>query len=310
VLGDLSGESLVLSNIGSATIRLGDLEKAKDYTTRALEVQRMLGTRARMLSTLNNLAIIHIQLGEFGRAHEVFEEAMAMHREDGNIPGQAQIAHGFSNLEFDRGNYQGAASWFLEAVQLIAGTEDISGIFDYTSLLVTICEVLGRHAEVVEVLAADQRLRDEVDFATAPDDQADIDNTLSVAREALTAEAFEAAWTAGAGLDLQALTRRMTMIARQIVGPRVVTSPLVDVDAGSDDPVANEPGAGDADHGLTGRELEIVRLLAAGRSTAEISEELFVSARTVSTHVTHILEKLGVSNRTAAVAYAMREGWV
>jgi DNA-binding CsgD family transcriptional regulator/tetratricopeptide (TPR) repeat protein len=297
----------MLSNIGSATIRLGGLEKAKGYITRALDLQRMLGTRTRLLSTLNNLAIIHIQLGEFERAREVFEEAMAMHREDDNIPGQAQIAHGFSNLELDQGNTHGAATWFLEAVEMISGTEDISGTFDYTGLLVAICQAAGRHPEVVEILAADERLRDEVGFEITPEDRADMDNALAGAREALGATAFEAAWTAGAALDLPALMRRMPMIARQIVGRRHATT--TPVNAGVDVATSwEEPGAGEIEQVLTAREVEILRLLAAGKSTTEISDELFVSARTVSTHVTHILRKLGVPNRTAAVAWAMREG--
>lgn len=61
------------------------------------------------------------------------------------------------------------------------------------------------------------------------------------------------------------------------------------------------------EHGLTSRELEILQLLAGGKSTTEIAEELFVSARTISTHITHILEKLEMPNRTAAVAYALRQ---
>jgi DNA-binding NarL/FixJ family response regulator len=58
--------------------------------------------------------------------------------------------------------------------------------------------------------------------------------------------------------------------------------------------------------GVTGREKEILRLVVEGRSTREIAEELFVSHRTVSTHLTNIFNKLGVSSRSAAAAYAVR----
>jgi LuxR family maltose regulon positive regulatory protein len=53
---------------------------------------------------------------------------------------------------------------------------------------------------------------------------------------------------------------------------------------------------------LSGRELEVLRLLAAGRANREIASELFVSPHTVKKHVTHILDKLGAGNRTEAVA--------
>ena len=55
---------------------------------------------------------------------------------------------------------------------------------------------------------------------------------------------------------------------------------------------------------LTERELEVIRLLAAGRQNKEIAADLYVSVNTVKKHVTHIFDKLGVTNRTAATARA------
>jgi two-component system nitrate/nitrite response regulator NarL len=59
---------------------------------------------------------------------------------------------------------------------------------------------------------------------------------------------------------------------------------------------------------LTARELEILRLTADGRSAPEIAEALGLSAATVKTHLQHAYEKLGVCERTAAVAQAIRLG--
>jgi DNA-binding NarL/FixJ family response regulator len=60
--------------------------------------------------------------------------------------------------------------------------------------------------------------------------------------------------------------------------------------------------------GLTAREIEVLRLVAAGRSNREIAAELFISAKTASVHVSNILAKLGASGRTEAAAIALREG--
>jgi DNA-binding CsgD family transcriptional regulator len=63
-------------------------------------------------------------------------------------------------------------------------------------------------------------------------------------------------------------------------------------------------------HVLTARELEVLRLLAAGHSNREIADALFVSLPTVKGHVTSIMGKLGLESRTAAIAYAHRHGLI
>ncbi|MFF0264565.1 ATP-binding protein [Kribbella sp. NPDC004536] len=74
--------------------------------------------------------------------------------------------------------------------------------------------------------------------------------------------------------------------------------------AGISAPTREEPAA----HGLTERELVVLRTLARGLSNAEIARELFVSPNTVATHVARILRKLGVATRTEAAAVAHRTG--
>lgn len=61
---------------------------------------------------------------------------------------------------------------------------------------------------------------------------------------------------------------------------------------------------------LTERELEILRLIVAGQSNAEISEQLYITLGTVKTHVRNILNKLSVSDRTQAAVRALRAGLV
>jgi DNA-binding NarL/FixJ family response regulator len=62
--------------------------------------------------------------------------------------------------------------------------------------------------------------------------------------------------------------------------------------------------------GLSPREVEVLGLVALGRSNGEIAEELFISRKTASVHVTHILDKLAVSNRVEAAMVAARVGLV
>lgn len=64
------------------------------------------------------------------------------------------------------------------------------------------------------------------------------------------------------------------------------------------------------DDELTRRELQVLQLLAEGRSTAEVAEELVLSVNTVRNHVTRVLAKLGVRSRLEAVNVAVRRGLI
>jgi LuxR family transcriptional regulator, maltose regulon positive regulatory protein len=70
------------------------------------------------------------------------------------------------------------------------------------------------------------------------------------------------------------------------------------------------PAAGGLIEPLTDRELEVLRLLAAGRRNRDIAQELVVTLETVKKHVSHIFDKLGAANRTQAVAHARRLGLI
>ncbi|EPZ37240.1 NarL family DNA-binding response regulator, partial [Anoxybacillus ayderensis] len=61
---------------------------------------------------------------------------------------------------------------------------------------------------------------------------------------------------------------------------------------------------------LTSREMEVLLFIAQGKTNQEIAEELFISLKTVKVHVSNILAKLDVQDRTQAVIYAFKHGLV
>ncbi len=68
-----------------------------------------------------------------------------------------------------------------------------------------------------------------------------------------------------------------------------------------------QPIAGDREPCLTGREVEILRHVAAGETSREIGRVLYISENTVKNHIRNILEKLHLHSRMEAVVYAVRE---
>jgi len=63
-----------------------------------------------------------------------------------------------------------------------------------------------------------------------------------------------------------------------------------------------------SDETLTGREVEVLKKIAGGNRNRDIAEELFITEETVKVHIKHIMEKLGASDRTQAVAIGVRRG--
>jgi len=102
------------------------------------------------------------------------------------------------------------------------------------------------------------------------------------------AERLGQAAALAAGLGADPLTEEIALLARR---GRIATQ-----------------AAGDGVLGLTGRELEVLRLVAAGRSNRDIANVLFISPKTASVHVSNILGKLGAASRgeAAAKAHALR----
>ena len=63
-----------------------------------------------------------------------------------------------------------------------------------------------------------------------------------------------------------------------------------------------------SDEALTGREIEVLRQIAGGNRNRDIAQKLFITEETVKVHIKHIMEKLGASDRTQAVAIGVRRG--
>lgn len=84
------------------------------------------------------------------------------------------------------------------------------------------------------------------------------------------------------------------------MSPAIASKLMRELRRSSDLPPTQEP--------LTEREVDVVRLLAQGLTNQEIAEALFIGGGTVRTHVSNILSKLHLANRTQAALYALREG--
>lgn len=150
----------------------------------------------------------------------------------------------------------------------------------------------------VDGIEATRRLRTEapsvkvVVLTTYSDDRSVLEAVRAGARGYLTKDA-------GGDEIRQAL--RQVLDDHAAIDPAVQRH-LLDAIAGGSSPAAGSPG------GLTPREAEVLSLMAAGLSNAEIASRLVVSEGTVKSHVNHLFAKIDARDRAQAVAYAYRHG--
>jgi DNA-binding NarL/FixJ family response regulator len=136
-----------------------------------------------------------------------------------------------------------------------------------------------------------------------PTDQVEFDRNVDATRALLDEESFAQAWTEGQGMSLDealayALGEQFPVGAQSVHPPDQYGAgavPAVPVGGGD----ANLPNE------LTPREGEVLQLVAAGLSNAEIAERLSLSINTVESHLRSIYGKLGVTRRSAATRFAL-----
>jgi DNA-binding CsgD family transcriptional regulator len=157
---------------------------------------------------------------------------------------------------------------------------------------------LGAAERAAKLWGAAAALRDVLGAPAPPPDEARIEAEAAAARDQLGAAVFSAALEHGRAMSLE------DAVAQAMAGNATAPNGMMSVGEMTDLDVPPEI----AEAGLTARELEVLRLIAEGRTNAQIGETLFISSRTASVHVGNILHKLRVSNRAAAAGYALRHG--
>ena len=104
--------------------------------------------------------------------------------------------------------------------------------------------------------------------------------------------------------------KALTMLEESLaISTELGMLPLMERVAGRLDEAQSQPGRAEAyPNSLTQREVEVLGLVAAGRSNADIAEELVISPNTVVRHVSNIYDKIGAANRVEAASYAAQHG--
>jgi predicted ATPase/DNA-binding CsgD family transcriptional regulator/DNA-binding XRE family transcriptional regulator len=274
--------------LGSAYRYLGDLAAARRSFATAMELRTGLGDRRALSAALNNLALLEVDDGDLARARELFERALVIKRQLGE---RRSLAIGLANL----GDLLTRISQWEAAARALAEAAALATDLGNPQLIGTVQCNLGNVATHQREWAAAA-----VHYAAAVAAYQEAGHGHD-AVEALTGLG-RASYRLGRPDEGAGHLRAAEALAGDLGNPQR----LAEVRAA----LAESTGAaaGPLPGGLTARQAEVLRLLAAGMSNKQIAAELYLSPATVERHLATIYRKLGLAGRVEAARYALAHG--
>jgi non-specific serine/threonine protein kinase len=270
----------------------GEFERAEALVTEAQSYWQSTPEPGwwRIGDVLYHLGAIALRRGNIDAAETRFGQAIEVARPIPAVLVVALALEALGTCAWERSDHRRAAQLFAESLTIVRDGRDPVAVLLAVKSLAAVAAVVGDPVKATRLFGAAEALRARHGIDVPPAERPRLERAIAAARARLTEAAFTAAWAAGRTLPMAGAITEALAVAHEVHQP-------VPPD------VPNRSG-------LTQREAEVLRLLAEGRSDREIAAELYISPKTVGTHVSNLLGKLGVPSRAAAVAHVHRHGLV
>ena len=291
--GDVQSHALSLALLGLALLSQGDLARARARLEESLAASRKVGYKRTLGLSIYFLGVVTWLQGDVARARSLLEESLVFLKEVGERGRIAEVYLSQGLISLSQGDYAAARALLEESLQIARELDhkwDIAGGLEAVAAVVA---VQGEPVRAVWCMSAAQTLREAIGTPLPSVSQPMHEFTMASVRTQLGEQAFAAAWEEGRSMTPeQALTAQGQVTLLQPLPAAPAPTPPTK-------PAATYPD------GLTAREVEVLRLLATGLTSAQIAEQLVIGVVTVNFHVRSIYSKLAVSSRSAATRYAL-----
>ena len=284
-IGYPAGEIMALGQLSAALWASDDLDSAVQLARQAAQItDGVPGSFARFSSYV--LTLMLTTAGDLAAADNVCAAALARSREAGDVMNQWGLLPEMVMLDLHAGRVRDAAAHLREGIQSIVRTGGWVELGNCLDSCGHLCAATGRPADAVTMWAACDTLS-QTDGAAPAAPAAEArrrDEALRAARHALGPDRARAAEERGAAMGLATAAEYALML----------TAPSL--------PQVPAPGLAH----LSARERELVTLVAQGRTDAQIAAELFISIRTVRSHLDRIRDKTGARRRADLTRVALQ----
>jgi len=290
---DPLGETLARAALALVACAAGDRVGAVQLARRAEQIMAGLhGPMARVCAHI--LTTVLITAGDLAAAERVCGPALAGAREAGDLWSLGNLLEKMVVLDLYSGHYEDAAAHLREGLQTALRTGVRARVLDDLDCCGYLCAGTGRSAEAVTVWAAVVVLQGREGFSAPshpdlPEGWFERQDPLREARRALGPDRARAAEERGQAMSLATAAEYALMLT-----------------AADRLPPTAAPGL----EGLSPRERELITLVAQGRTDAQIAAQLYISVRTVSSHLDRIRDKTGCRRRADLTRLALSAGLV
>ena len=275
------GEVLALGGLSFAAVQAGDLDGALTAARQAVQITAGVPGSAARFSTYALTGVL-VWAGDLAAAGPVCAAALAGARDVGDLWNQGGLLSWMTILDLEAGRLQDAAVHLRESFQLDTRAGSWLGLYDDLDYCGLLCAATGRNADAVTVWAAMTALKRHEEIPDMPLDARRREEPRRLAQRALGLARTRVAEERGAAMSLDTASE----YAMMLIDPGPPRS-------------AHRPGK------LTAREQELVTLVAQGRTDAQIAGQLYISIRTVRSHLDRIRDKTGCRRRADLTRLAL-----
>ena len=291
--GDRHGASWALQYLGRVALGQGDHQRALPHFEEALAAASDVGDKRSIGRSLGYLGRAARMQGDHERAAGLFQESLRLCRDIGDRLGASWALGNLGRLALTRKEFQRATACFEENLALCRELDGRERRVIYAlQYLGVVAHELGDPDRAARLFGAADGLRAVARRALSPPDRAEYEQQVGRVRLVLGDERFAAAVAEGQSMSLD-----------QVIDYALRPPPLDEAQPGAPDRLTPE----EQPSLLSAREQEVAVLLARGLSNRQIADELVISSRTASTHVSHILNKLGLASRWQIAAWAEQQ---
>jgi len=295
-MGEQFMMSEALGGLARAELSGGHAARARTLMEEGLTISRALGNTHGTATFLNLLGQLAFQQGELNQAQVFLTDSTRLATEVGDRRTVARSRLLLAGVAALRGDHAAARQWYEEGLSTALDIGHVNYIGAGLKGLACVAAAQGLPTWAAVLWGTAELLRGSRSLAIP---QALYDRMVAEVRRQLGEPAFE-----------EARARGSTMTAAQaLASPEAFAPPatprLPPAQAAPGSSPTAPAGHPSSPAGLTAREVEVLRLVSQGLTDAQVAEQLVISLRTVTTHLTSIYNKLGVNSRVAATRLAV-----